>query len=173
MQITARYTPQSIQEATALNRRLWQRAIRLATSARLLVYLVGGLWLGFALIARGLRATPIRPRDLVAGAAVLILIAAMTLIGSWRQSSRIQKALRTQPDQQITIDSKGLTTETPTAPTAFAPWSAFTTFHEGQHIVSLARPNKNPPLAIPTDTLTPTQAGELRSILLTHLPEKL
>ncbi len=173
MQITARYTPQSIQEATNLNRHLWQRAIRLASSARALVYVIAGLWLGFALLARGLRATPIRLHDVATGVAVLLAVAALTAFASWRQTTAIKRSLLAQPDQHISFDSRGLTSTSPTGTSLFEPWSSFTTFHEGKAIVSLTRPGKTPARAIPTDTLTPTQTGELRSILLTHLPEKL
>ena len=172
MQITVHYTPQSIHEATDLNRRLWRRALGLATSARAFVYLIAGLWFGFALFARGLRSPEMR-FDTYAGAAILFAVTTIALLTSRRKASRIQKALRAQPDQQLTLDLNGITHTSRAGAPAFEPWSAFTTFQEGRTIVFLHRVAKAPAQVIPTDTLTPTQTGELRSILLTHLPEKL
>jgi hypothetical protein len=173
LQFTAHYTPKSVQEATHLNRRLWKRAVHAATSIRLLLYLAGGIWLGIYLIVDSVRVSPINPRALAEGVVVLLVVAVSLVFASWRQNRQTQKALRAQPDEHVRLDHSGITITSATGASAFEAWTAFSSFHEGKSIVSLARPGKSAARAIPTDALTPTQAGELRSILLSHLPEQL
>ncbi len=173
MHLTAHYTAQSVKEAEHLNRRLWKRAVHAAAGIRLLLYLAAGIWLGIYLIVDGVRTAPINPRALAEGIVVLLAVSASLFFASWSQNRRTQKALRAQPDEQLRLDDAGIAFTNAQGASVFEPWNAFTSFHEGKSIVSLARPGKAPARAIPTDTLTPTQTGELRSILLAHLPEQL
>jgi hypothetical protein len=176
VQFTARHTARSLKEARHLSRRFSRRALRAATNARAIIYFAGGVWVGVGLIVRSLHTSPARPQErmqqMLAGGFVLLLIAAILLFGHWRQNAKLQKALRGRPDEQIRCDDAGIAVTLPTGETAFEPWTDFVSFREGKSIVLLTRPKAAPARTIPINTLNPTQTGELRSLLLNHLPHR-
>jgi hypothetical protein len=81
----------------------------------------------------------------------------------------VEKSTKTLNEScsNMTIDGKGLTTETPNGSRTFVPWSAMKRWREGKLVFTVGDGKSF--RTIPKSTLGEMQSGELRSLLLSQI----
>lgn len=172
MTITTTPSLNALRETGTLNRKWHFWPVQILGNARAVVYLCGGLYLGGRFLYEGVAATPMKIHSIEKGLMVFTALALLLALMYLRRMSKIKKTLSGQLPTTITLDNNGINTVDAAGVSVFEPWSLYSSFRMGKLIAALTRADKKGFSAIPTDHLSPAESGQLRSILLSHLPEQ-
>jgi hypothetical protein len=107
-----------------------------------------------------------------AGLPIVSLIPATLVIWRFRrrQQRRRRKVTAGYP-QLLTLDTSGIQTREHGGRRLFAGWQYYSGFKEGESVFLLRLARRGGYRAIPFDRLSIEAKGQLRAILLSHLPE--
>ncbi len=167
MQFHGKLNEAEVKEATRLIRPkgyAWRLAL---TNIRLVVYAVIVIAIVWASIAHHARIPP---------AVIAIRIALLVVIGGfsiyrYRKSSReAVLALDSSLPDRLDLSPTGVRHHGPNGAEGFQPWTSYTGFREGQHVVVLRRREKNLFSVIPISGLSDGERGDLRGLLQQCLP---
>jgi hypothetical protein len=173
MEIATAFSAESLRELSRANRDWPYWPVRFVGNSRAFTLLAGftlfairGLYLGFT-------SDPMNGDSLLTGFVLLILIASTIAILSYRERANIRKQALSPEILILTIDDGGfMSRSSGTQPTQYQ-WTDFSGFTVGRNLVYLwKKHSRKRAVVIPIDQLPPIEAGQLRSILLSHLPEQ-
>lgn len=170
MEIPLVYTANSVKEAGRQNRKWYFWPVKIVGSVRVLIYVCVGVFTAGSMMLKGYQVGNMH--DVGVGAAILAGIAAVVFLLYVVRQGKVKKAVAAQSTGRVKFDTAGLTITDATGAAVFEPWSLYSGFRTGKHIVLLEKAGKAAGRAIPTDTLSADETGRLRSALLGSLPER-
>ncbi len=167
MQFHGKLNQAEVKEATRLIRPkgyAWRLAL---TNIRLVIYVVIVVAIVWASIAHHTR---IPPQVIVIRIALLVVIGGFSVFRYRKSSREAVLALDASLPDTIDLSPVGVRHHGPNGAEGFQPWTSYTGFREGRHVVLLRRKEKNLFSVLPVSGLSDGERGNLRGMLQQFLP---
>ena len=173
MEFEALFTPRSQKQASTLGRTWLYWPHKIIRSYRAFIFVLCILFTAAHYLEEGLTSSPVNYGDIGIGVLVLAISSGAVFWAYYSEHKEKVKALATQKPVTYLLESTGIViTDRKTSVPQTMPWTLFTHFSAKEHLTVLKFANSKKFHIIPTDGLSPMQTGQLRSILLSHLPER-
>ncbi len=167
MQFHGKLNEAEVREATRLIRPkgyAWHLAL---TNIRLVIYAVIVVAILWASITNH---TKIPPAVLAIRVALLVVIGGFSVVRFRKNNREAVTALDASLPDRLDLSPEGVRHHGPNGAEGFQPWTSYTGFREGQHVVVLRRREKNLFSVLPISGLSEGERGNLRGLLQQSLP---
>ena len=167
MQFAGKLNEAELREATRMIRPKGQGRRMALSYTRLIIY--AGVVI--VLLVESFRHHGRIPPQLIAIRVLILVLVAAVVFYRIRKSSRdsVAKIDSSLPDS-IRLESGGVRLDGPYGAQSFQPWTSYTGYREGTHIVLLQRTEKDLYNVLAISALSPPERDALRGLLQSYLP---
>lgn len=167
MQFAGKLNETELREATRMIRPKGHGRRMALSYARLVIYV--GIVVAL-LVASFVQHRHIPPQLIAVRVAVLALVAVVVVLRVRRSSRDALRRIDASLPDTVQLGPEGVRLDGPMGAHSFQPWSSYTGFREGQHIVVLQRTEQDLFTVLPVSALSPAERTSLRGLLQGSLP---
>lgn len=169
MQFAGKLNEAEVREATRIIRPKGHGARMALSYGRLLLY---ALIVVFLLVASFLHHAKIPPAVIAIRIVILLLVGGLVYYRIRKASTDTVAKLDASLPDSINLEAGGVRLDGPYGAQSFQPWTAYSGFREGSHIVVLHRNEKGLYNVLPISSMSPPERESLRGLLQNYLPVK-
>ncbi len=167
MQFQGRLNEAEVREATRFVRPKGYETRMMWTYTRLALYALVVLWILFASV---IKHQHIPRAVLYTRIAILLIIGGLAYYRYNRGTREAVATLDASLPDLLLLESAGVRMRGPGTAEGFQPWSSYTGFRQGEHVILLQRQEAGLYQVLPISSMSPDERAKLRGMLEGYIP---